>query len=275
MGSYTQFSVDGYPLVDTKSYAVPEVLSVFRESDKRVFQRMFSERNPMVWGKIKPEDDELETVILYQASAEKIAQRLDIMGFSLRRAEQDFERLRRERIEEIQPDEDDLEDVWAESRTEIERLTFTDYADNLRSVMQRKLCTEPFEDRNGPDVSDAERYILEHNEDYLMGYFCSDTRFLIRVACSLVPPDAVVEQDLTEVVNAGYYQADEPICESALRTLTEDYPANAKIIIVTEGSSDAAILREALGLLYPHLIDWRVPSSPRCSGSIPFEPQVG
>jgi hypothetical protein len=36
------------------------------------------------------------------------------MGFSLRRAEQDFERLRRERIEEIQPDEDDLEDVWAE-----------------------------------------------------------------------------------------------------------------------------------------------------------------
>lgn len=256
MGSYTEFSVGGYPLVQTKSYAAPEVLSVFRESDKRVLQRMFSERNPMVWGSVKPEDDELETVVLYQASAEKIAQRLDIMGFSLRRAEQDFDSLRRERIEEIQPDEDDREDVWAESRTEIERLTFANYADNLRSVMQRKLRTEPFEDRNGPDVSGAERYILDYNEDYLMGYFCSDTRFLIRVACSLVPPDAVVEQDLTEVVNAGYYQPDEPICENALRTLTEDYPVNAKIIILTEGSSDAAILREALGLLYPHLIDF-------------------
>jgi hypothetical protein len=45
MGSYTEFSVDGYPLVETKSFAVPEVLAVFRESDKRVFQRMFSERN--------------------------------------------------------------------------------------------------------------------------------------------------------------------------------------------------------------------------------------
>ena len=256
MGSYTEFSVDGYPLVETKSYAVPEVLSVFRESDKRVFQRMFSERNPMVWGKVKPEDDEMETVILYQASAEKIAQRLDIMGFSLRRAEQDFERLRKERLEEMQPDEDDLEDIWAESRAEIERLTFADYADNLRSVMRRKLRTEPFEDRNGQDVSDAERYILECNEDYLMGYFCSDTRFLIRVACSLVPPYAVVEQDLTDVVNAGYYQANQPICENALRTLTEDYPVNAKVIIVTEGSSDATILREALGLLYPHLIDF-------------------
>jgi hypothetical protein len=65
--------------------------------------------------------------------------------------------------------------------------------------------------------------------------------------------DAVVEQDLTEVVNAGYYQPDEAICENAVRTLTDDYPANAKIIIVTEGSSDAAILREVLHLLYPHL----------------------
>ena len=217
---------------------------------------MFSKRNPMVWGSVKQEDDELETVVLYQASAEKIAQRLDIMGFSLRRAEQDFESLRRERIKEIQPDEDDLEDVWAESRTEIERLTFADYASNLRSVMQRKLRTEPFEDRNGPDVSGAERYILDYNEDYLMGYFSSDTRFLIRVACSLVPPDTEIEQDLTEVVNAGYYQPDEPICENALRTLTEDYPVNAKIIILTEGSSDAAILREALEHLYPHLIDF-------------------
>jgi len=42
------------------------------------------------------------------------------------------------------------------------------------------------------------------------GYFASLkvlTRFLIRLACSLVPPDAIVEQDLTEVVNAGVLPA--------------------------------------------------------------------
>jgi hypothetical protein len=210
----------------------------------------------MVWGNVEPEDDEMETVILYQASAEKIAQRLDVMGFSLRRAELDFERLRRERIEEMQPDEDDSEDFWAESRAEIEHLDFRDYVEALRLVMRRKLRAEPFKDGNGPDVSSVERYILGDNEDYILGYFCSDSRFLIRLACSLVPPDAVVEQDLTEVVNAGYYRADDPVSENALRTLTEDYPANAKIIIVTEGSSDATILREALGLLYPHLIEF-------------------
>lgn len=256
MGSYTEFSVDGYPLVETKSYAVPEVLAVFRESDKRVFQRMFSERNRLVWGEPKSEDDELETVILYQASARDIAQRLDVMGFTLRRAEQDFERLRIKHLEELHPDEDDTEDIWEERRSEIESLTFANFAETLRSVMNRKLRKAPFPDRDHPDISSSERYVLDYNEDYLLGYYCSDTRFLIRVACSLVAPEAIVEQDLTEVVNAGYYQENEAIAEDAIRTLIDDYPANAKIIIVTEGSSDAAILQKALVLLYPHLVDF-------------------
>lgn len=144
----------------------------------------------------------------------------------------------------------------AEDRAEIEHLTFENYGDALRSVMRRKLRAVPFEDRNRPDLSDIERYILGYDDDYFLGYFCSDIRFLIRVVCSLVPSDTVVEQDLTEVVDAGYYDVDEPICEDALRELILDYPLNTKIIIVTEGSSDAAILREALGILYPHLIDF-------------------
>lgn len=261
VGSYTEFSIDGYPLVHAKRYAVPEVLSVFRELNRCVVQRKLSERNPMVWervpGRVNPEDDELETAILYRASAREVAQRLDVMGFSLRQAKQDFERLRFELIEELKTAEGDLEDISAGSRAQIERLTFEDYGDALRSVMRQKLRAEPFGDRNRPDLSDTERHILEYDEDNsFMGYFCSDPRFLIRVACSLVPQDAVVEQDLTEVVDAGYYDADEPVCENALRELTADYPLNTKIIIVTEGSSDAAILREALGLLYPHLVDF-------------------
>ena len=261
VGSYTEFSIDGYPLVHAKSYALPEVLSVFRESNRYVIQRKLSERNSLIWervpGRINPENDELETAVLYRASAREVAQRLDVMGFSLPQAKKDFERLRLELIEELNPAEGDREDISAESRAQIERLTFENYGDALRLVMRRKLRPVPFEDRSRRDVSETERHILEYDEDNsFMGYFCSDPRFFIRVACSLVPPDAVVEQDLTEVIDAGYYETDEPICENALRDLTADYPLNTKIIIVTEGSSDAAILREALGLLYPHLVDF-------------------
>ena len=115
MGSITEFSIDGYPLLETKSYAVDEVLAIFRESDKRVFDRKVSERNPIVWGIPLP-SDELETVILYQCTARKIAQRLDIMGIALARAKQDFEQLLREKIEEIPSPEEDKEKLYTDSR---------------------------------------------------------------------------------------------------------------------------------------------------------------
>ena len=259
MGSITEFSIDGYPLLETKSYAVDEVLAIFRKSDKRVFDRKVSERNPMVWGAPSPEDDGLETVTLYQCTAEKIAQRLDIMGFTLARAKRDFERARREKLLEIPPPEEGEEDVFSKDRRQIEKMTFEDYAKNLRSIISRRIPRVPFGDSERTDLSDTERYIAEadyYQEDLLMGYFCSDTRFFIRLACSLVAPDDVVEQDLTEVVHAGYYQIEDPIAENAVSALTGDYPANAKIIILTEGSSDAAILREALSVLYRHLAEF-------------------
>lgn len=259
MGSITEFSIDGYPLLETKSYAVDEVLAIFRESDKRVFDLKVSERNPMVWGIPSPEDSELETVILYQCTAQKIAQRLDIMGFTLARAKQDFEHLLREKIEEIPSPEEDEEELYADSRNQLGRMTFGDYAENLCSIMSRRLLPEQFGRSERIDLTDTEKYILEadhYQEDLLMGYFCSDTRFLIRLACSLVSPDAIVEQDLTDVVNAGYYQMEEAISSNALKALTGDYPANAKIIILTEGSSDAAILQETLSILYPHLAEF-------------------
>lgn len=252
MGSMTEFSIDEYPLLETKSYAVDEVLAIFRESDKRVFDRKLSERNPMVWGSPSLEDDKLESVILYQSTAEKIAQRLDIMGFTLAHAKQDFERALREKLLDIPLPEEDEEDVFAKDREQFEKMTFEDYAESLRSIISRRIPRAPLGDSERGDLSDSERYIVEadyYQEDLLMGYFCSDTRFLIRLACSLVASDAIVEQDLTEVVNAGYYETEDPIADNAIKALTDDYPANAKIIILTEGSSDAAILRESLSPL--------------------------
>lgn len=256
MGSITELSIDGYPLLQTKGYAVDEVLAIFHESDKRVFERRVSERNPMVWGAPSPEDDELETAILYQSSAQKIAQRLDIIGFSLARAKQDFERLLREKLLEISSVDEDEEEPGSERRNQLRRMTFEDYSESLRSIMSRRLSPAFFGRRERTDLTDTERYILAahlYDEDFLMGYFCSDTRFLIRLACALVAPDAIVEQDLTEVVNAGYYRIEDAIASNAIKALTGDYPANAKIIILTEGSSDAAILQETLSILYPHL----------------------
>lgn len=51
MGSITDLSVDGYPLLQTKSAVIPEVMTIFRETDRRLFVRNLSERNELIWGK--------------------------------------------------------------------------------------------------------------------------------------------------------------------------------------------------------------------------------
>jgi hypothetical protein len=44
MGSYTHLTVAGYPLFETKSEVVPELMTVFRETDRRMFIRRISDR---------------------------------------------------------------------------------------------------------------------------------------------------------------------------------------------------------------------------------------
>lgn len=56
MGSYTELSIGGYPLITSKSAVVDEVMTIFRETDRRVFVRHVSERNPLVLGRNEGDD---------------------------------------------------------------------------------------------------------------------------------------------------------------------------------------------------------------------------
>ena len=73
MGTYTDFSVAGYPLINSKSAVVPEAMTVFRESDKQVFSRKLGDRNPLVWGDAYADEaDEVETATLYVCSTDAV-----------------------------------------------------------------------------------------------------------------------------------------------------------------------------------------------------------
>ena len=92
MGSITDLSVDGYPLLQTNSAVIPEVMTIFRETDRRLFVRNLSERNELIWG--KPDThltDETETAVQYVSEAYKVADLLNVMGFTMRRVRDSFE----------------------------------------------------------------------------------------------------------------------------------------------------------------------------------------
>lgn len=256
MGSYSDLSVDGYPLLQTKSEVVPEVMTIFRETDRRVSTRATAERNELVGGEVDSEDGcKTEAGIVYSCETRKVIDRLDVMGFTLRRAHEDFEALRKSKIEEFDSWAEDGEELaWFQDEWEfLKGLTFDDYASGLREVMTQRLQPFPLGNPNSEDRSPIIKYILGENDERLLGYFCSDIRSLLRLACELVAPDTHVVQDITELVSGGYYGDSEPVCANLTRSLTAGHPENSLRIILTEGSTDSRLLRDALDLLYPHL----------------------
>jgi len=73
MGTYTELAIAGYPILTTKSAVSPEAMTVFRETDKIVRERLVRERNPLVWGEIgSPEGDEIEESIQYVSSTHEL-----------------------------------------------------------------------------------------------------------------------------------------------------------------------------------------------------------
>ncbi len=89
---------------------------------------------------------------------------------------------------------------------------------------------------------------LRHNYmvfgDYLL-FGTSDYSFGLRALLELVDRDAEVVLDCSDIVNGGWMTEDESLSESLPKTL-----------VLTEGATDTAILKETLEVLYPHLRDY-------------------
>ena len=239
MGSYTDLSIGGYPVLQTKGAVDHEVMTIFRESDKRVFPRLLSERNELVWGKPDTnEEDEIETAVLYASDAHKVADRLDIMGFTMARVRHAFEPARTEA-----------------RATVLRELTFERYVVAVRRILRSQALPWRQERSNGKELDPVARFLIQHFDEYVLAFLSPDVRVFLRLACDLVGPESAVVQDITELVASGYYDQDQPVCSQAVCELVT-HPESSPFIILTEGSTDIEILRSALEILYPHLADY-------------------
>jgi hypothetical protein len=264
MGSYTDLSVGDYPVLETKSFASSQALTVFRESDKIFADRKLSERSVLVWGNADRED-EIEKCFMYRASIRVVKDRLNVMGFTLDRVKREFHSVRDAKISTyISWIEDDEEGEVDQSFNEhlkekielLRSITFSEYLKGLKEILSHRKRIYELKKEDILGDNPAVKYIAEGDEEYDFGFFCLDVRSLIRVFCEASDERGFVVQDLTEVFHAGYYSADDEAANDAVESLTSGYPENARLIVLTEGSTDACILDHALTLLYPHLRDY-------------------
>jgi hypothetical protein len=263
MGTYCELYFADYPVISSKSQVSPLVMTLFRERDKKVFERKCIERNQIAWGHADWEATEVERVVEYTATVREVRDRLRIMGFTLPRAQAEFESTKAEQLEELRSHADGsggegmdaLRKHWAEELALLERATFCDFLGAFREIVTSGVNPVSFCEKL-PHASKLAKYALKDREEFYWGFPCLDIRSFFRALLEVVPEEAPVTQDLTDLVDGGYYEVDDLVCEKSLLELKGDYSVNSRIILLTEGPTDAEVLQASLELLFPHLTDY-------------------
>jgi hypothetical protein len=251
MGSYSELYVSGHPVSSNKSSVYPADASLFASADKKVYERRVSDRNPLVWGHL--DSDEYETAFEYRTSAKKVAERLDVMGFTLRACEEMFEAMREMQLSN--------EYIFSEERaTFLRRFRFADWLGALRTVIEQRPFKSYEEEEVRARIHEPVHYVLggAWPSDDLFGFPLAnkvDMRCVLRGLLEAVDHGAEVVLDYTELVHGGYYEEGDDPREMALELPEANYPSNEQIILLTEGSSDRCVLENTLEVRYPHLCD--------------------
>ncbi len=108
---------------------------------------------------------------------------------------------------------------------------------------------------------DALGYVLEHAwpDDEIFGFPYAgaiDVRVVVRAVLEAVDPDEGVVLDYTDLAEEGFCSEEDDLREIALQGLREEFVASEKLIVLTEGPTDAEVLQKTLEARYPHLQDY-------------------
>ncbi|RLA84412.1 MAG: hypothetical protein DRG78_01440 [Epsilonproteobacteria bacterium] len=240
MGSYTSLTIDNYPVFTSKSYVDPDIINIFSESDKKIFHRSIGERN----------DEFIEIAYEYQTTVGNAIDRLEINGFTLDKSKNDFIKCKNDLIKELTSNlENDQLEFLRESYTqELKLLKSSNFNDFIKAFIEIRLKEiRHYMIDDTINISNIARYLT--TDGWFLNYPHSDYWFYLRAFLESCEKDTLVIQDITELINAGYYDI-----EDEVRNITVNN--QEKITILTEGESDIKIISKSIKLLYPHLYDF-------------------
>jgi hypothetical protein len=220
--SYSFLSIDTYPILELKrAYETDIIESLFQPEDYLEENRSYSAMNRLFWGDTFADEPGGFLFRGFRQTAGICRTRLEIFGMNYKTAKQDFENARITAGDEML------------LSFPIERIGYSRYLKEVAAILREK----------------AKRYneIGTNLRDILIQFDLSiGTQKLVAhmySILSIVNPDAIVEYDLTSVL-------DKSLTEGELQFTGE------KIIVLTEGKTDIEFIRGSLKLLYPELFPY-------------------
>ncbi|MFI9574568.1 HEPN/Toprim-associated domain-containing protein [Microbispora rosea] len=247
MSSYASIYVNDKEVFSYRNEIHPEASCVFSPQDLRELAGKealeFAHGAYDITGLDEQEIDEIH-LLVYQASAAIIRDRLDVLGYNMKMVEMVFGQLVEDSLQIYDRSRWGIEEhesyreviAFHDARKEYyESLTFLGWKDRVAEHVRSKQAAEHPELRDvGP---------LELFESV-------DERVLLRLIAEVVDPADVFTLDVTDLEEGGWLDDRDAISE--LVDLDGSIAVRPPIII-TEGQYDARILQDALNLLMPHL----------------------
>lgn len=225
MGSFSCLTFNDYPIFEYKnSYAQEAVDLLFLPQDYVSEERPNSSLNVLVWGEEQQQKKGSYTFKGFRQTAKVCRQRLEIYGISYSKAKKEFEAAR------IVAKEEGFYGY------PIHKLSYRKYLQEIRTIISsRNRDLDVIVNALYGNITDS----LITGELSIVGQPYTSSLYSI---LSVIPDDAIVEYDLSEVIGNGW------VNETQALDITIE-----KIIVLTEGRTDVEFISSSLQFLYPHL----------------------
>lgn len=255
MGSYSELRLASFYLGAVKNEIDPLLMTLFRESDKRI--------SPSAIGEIELvhdyalehfDEDEVVPVVQYVCSASVAKDRLDLMGFTTEVARLAFEQELKDDIERYEVYVQGRHgDIFSGTLRTLRELTPERWLTALMEIREHKLKPISLGDLDLDEQPTLLQYMLSHDWYGFPGY---DQRHFLRLVLESCPKTADLIYDLTDLHLSDYVDGIDDLVEYANYLISDDFVMSRRIIVLTEGNTDRWILERSLNLLYPHLSDY-------------------
>ncbi len=239
MGSYCAIQFDDMEIVTAKSYVPDDFAALFQESDRDLTRRPKD-----------GSDDEARASFRYRASRETVLRRLSLLGATREAAVESFETWLKDLRETWNGY---AEDGWGQKTAEAARsLTLAEWSRRVPEVLATRYSHDAAERE---PVDEIDRRMRELQDDWL-SFDAYGSLFSLRAMLDACVDVQWVTLDMTDVVEAGYYERESPLEAEARRSVFASYNPLTPTLILAEGSTDIAVLRSTLPVLHPELVDY-------------------
>ncbi|EMF56531.1 HEPN/Toprim-associated domain-containing protein [Streptomyces bottropensis] len=276
MGDYWHLLLGDRQIRSGKNETPAKLMTVFREEDKyqhAEWARRTDEVNAggeAGWDWFEEENVDQRERFGYRTTVQTAITRLKLMGF-------DSERCRQEMIKELEElhvddpleelSQDDLEDgllllsrpqrrAGSQEncyRVSAEEVISTGVATYLKRAEAPDWEWSKYDEH--PDLTELEKLCLS-DLDYFTEDPEVDPRPLLALILASQDPQAVLQLDLSDLLDAGYFESSEAVSTEALQQLRDEMASSGPIIVITEGKYDSRVLGRALRLVRPDIASY-------------------